>query len=102
MTSMGGWSKARRAALTAFAGALALVSFGVWAGAAREVTFTQNTVPFTGLRGPVGVADDRRRDLLALSSAPPVGVVELPPGGSQLTLPLTALSSPTGIAVDGA
>ena len=102
MTSMGGWSKARRAALTAFAGALALVSFGVWAGAARAVTFTQNTVPFTGLRGPLGVAVDGGRDVFALSSAPPVGVVELPSGGSQRTLPLTGLSSPTGIAVDGA
>ena len=101
MTLTGGWSKWWWQALTAFAGGLALVSFGVWAGVARAVTFTQKTVPFTGLRQPAGVAVDGGGDVFALSSAPAVGVVELPSGGSQRTLPLTGLSSPTGVAVDG-
>jgi hypothetical protein len=78
---------------------LALVAFGVWVGSARAVTSTQQTLSFSGLRQPLGVAVDGGGDVFVTN---PTSVVELPSGGSQQKLLFSGLSAAAGIAVDGA
>jgi hypothetical protein len=45
------------------AAVLAFVGFGVWVGSARAVTFTQQTLPFSGLSDPEGVTVDLAGDV---------------------------------------
>jgi NHL repeat len=74
------------------AGLLAVVGFGVWIGSARAVTFTQQTLAFSGLRQPQSVAVDGAGDVF-VADASSGRVVELPAGGSQQTLPFSGLSA---------
>jgi sugar lactone lactonase YvrE len=82
-------------------GVVAFVGFGLLVGSARAVTFTQQTLAFTGLRQPQSVAVDGSGDLFVADVAPG-RVVELPAAGSQQTLPFSGLSATLGVAVDGA
>jgi streptogramin lyase len=76
-----------------------LAALGVWAAPAQALTFSQQTLGFSGLIGPRGVAVDGLGDVFVLSTNQ---VVELRVDGSQATLPFTGLSTfPYGVAVDG-
>ena len=83
-------------------GSLVFVVFGVCAGAAGAVTFTQKALlpapsPIVGTA--TGIAVDGAGDVFSTN----VGLVfELPPGGSPQTLPFSGLSAASGVAVDGA
>jgi len=73
----------------------------VWASPAGAVTFSQQTLPFSGLSNPFGVAVDGSGNVFVADSPVNDRVVELS-GGTQVTLPFSGLSSPRGVAVDGA
>ena len=79
-----------------------LASAGVWAAPAGAVTFSEQTLAFTGLDAPQGVAVDGAGDVFVADTLNNQ-VFELPAGGgSPQTLPFTGLSGPGGVAVDGA
>ena len=105
MTCLGGSVRMRRCVVPRAAwvwlyGVVALVGFGVWAGSARAVTYTEATLPVSGLHQPLGVAVDGAGDVFVADS--PTGhVVELPEGGAQQTLPFSGLSNDPEVAVDG-
>ena len=78
-----------------------LAVVGVWAAPARAITYSQQTLPLTGLSGPVGVALDPAGDMFVANYGNS-GVIELPAGRSQQALPFTGLRGPVGVAVDPA
>ena len=90
------WRISRRGRVW-LAGVLVVLAVGAWAGTARAVTYTQQTV-IGGLRFAVSVSVDPGGDVFVCCSG--AGPVELPAGGSQRTLPLTGLANPRGVAVD--
>ena len=59
----------------------------------------QQTVPFTGLSGPEGLAMNWQGDLFVADTGNN-RVLELSPDGTQQTLPFSGLREPTGVAVD--
>jgi hypothetical protein len=79
------------------------LALAVWASPAGAVTFSQQTVPFSGLSNsnPFGVAVDGSGNVFVADDIND-RVVELLGGGTQVTLPFTGLNSPLGMAVDGA
>lgn len=92
------WRRMARGTLAAGAAAAAIGMAAVPAGA---VTFTQQTLGFSGLTNPRGVAVDAAGDVFVSDAA--TGLVdELPAGGAQLTLGFSQLVDPRGIAVDPA
>ena len=81
--------------------ACSLAAVGGWAAPAQAVTYSQQTLPFTGLASSTSVAVDAAGDVFVVDAGNN-RVVELPAGGSQQTLPFTGLASPTSVAVDAA
>jgi serine/threonine-protein kinase len=72
------------------------------AAPAGAITFSQQTLPFSGLGNPHGIAADQAGDVF-VADFNNNRVVELPAGSStQQTLPFTGLSGPYGVAVDQA
>ena len=63
------------------------------------MTYTQATLPVSGLHQPLGAAVDGAGDVL-VADTHNGRVVELPEGGPQQTLPFSGLSAPAGVAVD--
>ena len=99
MTGICGFSRAGRVALAGIAcGALLVI-----APAARaEVYGAQETLRFSGLSDPNGVAVDAAGDVF-VGDFGNNRVVELPAGAStQVVLPSSGLDGPTDIAVDAA
>jgi streptogramin lyase len=79
-----------------------LAAVGAWAGPARAVTFSQQTLPFTGLSAPTGVQVDSAGDVFVADFINSQ-VLELPASSSQQhTLPFTGLSVARGVTVDPA
>jgi serine/threonine-protein kinase len=84
----------------------ALVGAGItlFSGAASAIpTPTQQTVPFTGLGDPLGVAVDTAGDVFVVNNVNQSIYEDVNNGNgtySQNTLPFTGLSNPVGIAVD--
>src|SRR6476659_8158893 len=66
---------------------------GVAAGPAGAGAFSQQTLPFSGLRFPFGLAVDGAGDVFVADTLNN-RVVELPAGGAQQTLPFSGLSAP--------
>jgi streptogramin lyase len=81
------------------AGVVVVLAVGAWAGPARAVTYTQQTV-VGGLPSVNTVAVDPGGDVFVCCSGH--SPFELPAGGSQQTLPITGLSDNTSVAVDDA
>src|SRR5689334_18849150 len=80
----------------------AVAVVGVSAAPAGAVTFSQQTLPFSGLGNPYGIAADQAGDVFVADFSNN-RVVEVPADGStQQTLPFTGLSGPYGVAVDQA
>ncbi len=82
-------------------GLCSLAAVGLWAAPAQAITFTQRTVPFSGLVDPVGVAVDSAGDVFA-GDLNTRQVLKLQPDGSQRTLPFNGLFDPEALAVDSA
>ena len=104
MRGVGGTSFGRcRASERARVGLLAVVSVGVlsiWAASAEAVTFTQQTLPFSGLSFPMGVTVDAAGDVFVVDQGNN-RVLELAAGSSTpQTLPFTGLAGPKFVAVD--
>jgi streptogramin lyase len=79
-----------------------VAAVGVWAAPAGAVTYTQQTLPFTNLSSPWGVAVDGGGDVF-VSEYFGNQVLELPAGASTShALPFTGLNEVEGVAVDGA
>ncbi len=82
--------------------ACSVAAVAVPVASAQAIGFEQNTLPFSGLSIPEGVAVDSAGDLFVADSDHQ-RVVELHAGGgSQVTLPFTGLGFPQGVAVDSA
>ncbi len=93
-----GWQRRARAAGAACAAAVAL---GAWAAPAQAVTFSQQTLPFSGLANPRSVAVDGAGDVF-VGDAASGQVDEITAGGLQRTLPFSGLGDIQGVASDAA
>jgi hypothetical protein len=92
----------RRSRAGSLACGCALLALTLTAAPAQAITFSQQTLPFTGLSVPQGVAVDQAGDVFAADSGNN-RALELPAGSNQpAVLPFTGLSFPTGVAVDQA
>ena len=84
------------------AGLCALAAIAVSAAPAHAVSYSQRTLPFSGLDSPFGVAVDAAGNVLVADHIHH-RVVTLPAGGgAQVTLPFTGLFYPSGVAIDAA